>query len=548
MLNELLLKRQHCTNANKLHKQSSAGMAFSNPEYMCFNELNTFLRQTHSTKPATWIPIRKNHRLVPLPPPARPPPPPPISIPPALPPKLYQNLPIASEQIHIECYDPRQPNFSRPSSNLLKINDTTSSLNHTDSTYSSMIILQSCSNTASDSSSATMIIRNSPPEPLFVNKPKLPVRSAILSPIMTSSRADLHKNQTQAFKNVIDTLNESILINQRHEDSTRDNQDGFFKNITRSLPFKRVGNHQRQRRLSFSDTLDILTEQHLTNELTEHTNQTNENTSSQTLTLKSFSNFNYDMYLKRQHRSFTPSTSSLSESSSMSSMILQPTSPQKEQINLLKQLQQQQTPSKSNIKSATIQKEKQVKKVSFMLTDNALLSTSDYEDVDNVILRSDTCTSISSSSSTSSLELQHQDKIIFANNDYFINLHNQLEPSSSSSSSRFSSSSSSSTCSSSSSSSSGYKSINVSNKLSPTDLNIFIQSNQDRLERLRQKRAELILAKNTNKLAEILDYTEAEQTYERNNCNLMKDISAKLFQTLHINKTSTLPRRNACIE
>ena len=184
-----------------------------------------------------------------------------------------------------------------------------------------------------------------------------------------------------------------------------------------------------------------------------------------------------------------------------------------------------------------------------MLTENAaLLSTSDYEDVDNVILRSDTCTSISPNSSTSSLELHHQDKIIFANHDYFLNLHNHLEPSSSSSSSRSSSSSSSSTCSSSSSSSSGYKSINVSNKLSPTDLNMFIQSNQDRLERLRQKRAELILAKNTNKLAEILDYTEAEQSCERNSCNFMKDISVKLFQSLQNSKASTLPRRHACIE
>ncbi len=324
MLNELLLKNQQRINTHR-QPHTPSGMAFSNPEYMCFSELNTLLKQNHlsASKTANPVAVRRNHRPVPLPPPSRPPPPPPTSLPPALPPKLYQNLPIVSEQIHVDCYNPRQHfNFNRPSSNLLRIDDYSStSLNQTDSTYSSMIILQSCSNTASDSSTATMIIRNSPPDQMAAHKPQLPVRSApaLLSPIMTSSRADLHRQQHQTLKSIFGTLNESMPAGERPEEassSSRDNEDDFFRNVTRSLPSKRLGNHQRQRRLSFSDTLEILAEQHLT------TGECS-NTTSHTLTQKSFSNFNYDMYLRRQHGSFTPSTSSLSASSSMSSMVLQ---------------------------------------------------------------------------------------------------------------------------------------------------------------------------------------------------------------------------------
>lgn len=466
-------------------------LAFSNPEYMCFSEIKNIIQQQSAQQSNTTRPTqrRKAHRPVPLPPPARPPPPPPSTLPPALPPKLYQNLPVLSEQIHIECYNPRSTTGQFINTNLLKIQDSSNTTYQDSTCGSSMIILSSNnthqfynnSNTASDSSTATMIVKSSPEE-------RKPSRKSIISPIMTSSRADLHKQQ---FSYPIDIDSTPFQLNP-----------GNNHHITHSLPFKRVGNHQRQRKLSFNETMEII-EQHT--KLPETT-----------LAQKSFSNFNYELQMK-SHESLTASSDSLSASSSLSSLVLQPPSPFKTSIIE----PSKQTPSKSNIKSSTLQR-KQIKKVSFMLREEAVLNTSDYDCTENLIQ----CQSMSPNSSMSSLDF-HSDKIIFANHDYFLNLHNNMEPSSSSSSSA------SSTCSSSSSTSSGYKSINISSKISPSDLNFFIQSNQDRLERLRQKRAELLMARNTNKLTEILDYEETR------NSEHLKDVSAKLFSSPAL---STLPR------
>ena len=456
-------------------------LAFSNPEYMCFSEIKNIIQQPTLTKTtASTTQRRRGHRAVPLPPPARPPPPPPTTLPPVLPPKLYQNLPIVSEQIHIECYS-QQTAVNNFNSNLLKIQDSTTSFQ--DSTCGSSMIILSSNNTVSDSSTATMIVKSSPE--------KEPTRSMI-SPIMPSSRADLHRQQ---FSYPIDIDSTPFQPN-----STRNNN----QQITHSLPFKRVANHQRQRKLSFNETMEII------EQLTEPTNNTR--------TQKSFSNFNYELHTKSQE-SLVASSDSLSASSSLSSLVLQPPSPFKTSILEMNK----QTPSKSNIKSSTLQR-KQAKKVSFMLREEeAALNTSDYDCAETLILHNDQ--SISPNSSMSSLDF-HSDKIIFANHDYFLNLHNNMEPSSSSSSSA------SSTCSSSSSTSSGYKSINVSSKLSPPDLNFFIQSNQDRLERLRQKRAELLMARNTNKLTEILDYEETRSS---------EHVSGKFFRSPALN---TLPRRS----
>lgn len=504
-------KQRMSSHENKFtNNVQDSCLAFSNPEYMCFSELKTIMqnkKMNSSSRQSVGsavkaTPLRKGHRLVPLPPPARPPPPPPCTRPPAIPPKLYQNLPIMPEPIHVDCYSTQRSNLYRPDYNLLKIeaDSVQNTFNHDSTAGSSMILLQSSVNTASDSSCATMIIRED--EESSVSKSKL--SNNMLSPIMSSSRADLQKHN-----NVLSTFNNESTIFEHN-----------------SLPFKRTGNHQRQRRLSFNETLEFVNEEH---HQTVEINQTNNTITSVT---KSFSNFNYDLYTKAQEQqgSFTTSTSSLSASSSLSSLILQPPSPFK--TSMLEAPVQ--TPTKSNIKSSSMQK-KNFKKVSFMLQDDVLLNTSDYDCMENVV-PSEACGSISSNSSASSVDLQNE-KMIFANHDYFLNLRNQLEPSSSSSSS--------SSCSSASSVSSGYKSINNSNKVSPTDLNMFIKTNQDRLERLRQKRAELVLAKNTDKLTKILDYSEQEQNITEN-CMNLKNVSAKLFQSLQTNSPThaTIIRNN----
>lgn len=477
---------------------SCQNLAYSNHEYMCFSELKKIM-ENNNDKLMVATPSLKRHRQVPLPPPSRPPPPPPTSQPPAIPPKLYQNLPILSEPILVV------------NSNRLTYSTTSPVLNNTNnSTCGSSIILTQSTGNTTNSSSATMIINDD--ELISTQAAKSRLSNHLLSPIMTSSRADLQKHT------ISEALNDSMLFdNIENKCTTR---------LTHSLPINRTLN-QKYRRLSFNETLE-------SSDDLQQTVQINQANSNNTLIQKSFSNINYDLFTQNQNQqvSFTTSSSSLSASSSLSSLVLQPPSPFKSSSS-----DPIQTPSKSNFKSANLQN-KQIKKVSFMLQDDILLNTSDYDESDNLALRNETCTSSissnSSNSSSSSLDYHSQyGKMIFANHDYFLNLHAQhIEPSSSSSSS---------TC---SSTSSGYKSINMSNKSSPTDLNVFIRHNQDRLERLRQKRAELVLAKNTNKLSEILDYTEANQI---DNCLNLKSISTKFFNTLQHNTRSplvnSLPRK-----
>lgn len=352
----------------------SNDLAFSNPEYMCFNELRTLMMsnkfKTNNTtnKSAKTTPLRKAHRPVPLPPPARPPPPPPCTRPPAIPPKLYQNIPILTEPIHVDCYSlPRPTQTTTQSVNLLKIdNEEDSELlntfnNMTDSSCgSSMILLQSSTNqynnstAASDSSSATMIIKNSPEIAPAIIRPKQKLANHLLSPIMTSSRTNLQRSR-------------DLSIHQQNFDDSmlfeRNSTQPKCMYLTHSLPFKRTIHHQRQRRLSFDNETSLEPAQ---------LQQTVENTqTNNTLTQKSFSNFNYELqYASKnqslnQGNSFTASSSSLSGSSSLSSLILQPPSPFKTCAQLELPVQ---TPTKSNLKTNHVSN-KQTKKVTIFTTE-----------------------------------------------------------------------------------------------------------------------------------------------------------------------------------
>jgi len=514
-------------------------LAFSNPEYMCFSELRSLLdveasKTSQIEKPATATLTRKSHRLVPLPPPPQRPPPPPPS-------RLYQNLDQLDQPLHVDCNSGlttsrRFEGLNKINSNLIKIVDM-----NNESTCSSLVLLSTSthynSSATSDSSTATMIIKNSPPAPSSDLRSKYIMGA--LSPIMTSSRADLKE-----FRQVcLNDLNEShsFIVNKESVPPPVPPRP-VLTHLTNSLPFNRnqMNRHQRQRRLSF-DLNDFNTNETLQYMEAEQIDNT--------LVQKSFANQNYDPRCHRQlgNGSFTASTSSLSASSSLSSLILMPPSPFKTSASHLPKLATA-TPTKSNIKLIDHQPtNKQVKKVSFMLRqEGALLNTSDYEEADHLLARSLNRNSISSelSTSSSSLITSPADTMVFVNNDYFLNVHH-IEPSSSSSSS---------TCSSSSSSSSGYKSNHSAfstNKLSPTDLSIFIQSNQERLERLRKKRAELV--KNTNQLSEMLDSEFQEEVKVTDTLStpvrdqqgshmdsaIIKNVSVKLFQTLLRTKTAS---------
>lgn len=386
MLNDFLMNSQQRLQRSKMsnlahetieyetdntNSRMSNDLAFSNPEYMCFNELRTLMIsnkiKTSNTinKSVNRTPLRKAHRPVPLPPPNRPPPPPPCARPPIIPPKLYQNIPILTEQIHVDCYSlPRPASTTTQSFNLLKIdNHDDSELqntfnNMTDSSCgSSMILLQSSTNqynnstAASDSSSATMIIKNSPEIAPAIIRPKQKLGNHLLSPIMTSSRTNLQRSRDLSIRQ--QNFDESALFE-------RSNTQPKCMYLTHSLPFKRTIHHQRQRRLSF----DNETQESAQLQQTVEINQTNN-----TLTQKSFSNFNYELqYASKnqsinQGNSFTASTSSLSGSSSLSSLILQPPSPFKTCTRELPI----QTPTKSNLKTNHVAS-KQTKKVTIFTT------------------------------------------------------------------------------------------------------------------------------------------------------------------------------------
>ena len=186
---------------------------------------------------------------------------------------------------------------------------------------------------------------------------------------------------------------------------------------------------------------------------------------------KSFNNVNYYYVPNSLNSSIENIGSDNSETeSSLCSIVLQPPSPFK-------------SPKTSCIKS---DKSVPSKKVSFLINQNSFSSRS-----------SSSCSSISTSSSEAEVQVKElnliQEKIfnkIFSNQDYFVSdLINKIESASSSSIPSCASSTSS--------HSSGYKSCQSSNNskimnYSSGELKEFIDTNRDRLDRLKIKRNQLI--------------------------------------------------------
>ncbi|CAF0751032.1 unnamed protein product [Brachionus calyciflorus] len=379
---------------NKMHN------AFANPEYMSFDEVQKILKSNSRLGPPP------NHR----------PPPPPCTPPvikhrqqaPRVP--LYQNVNIESDE-----------------SNLIsEISSNSSSSNAT------MIIRKSPPGSSlfeSDDSLCSMIVKDdlSPPRPIIkTNTPRIinrltnletPIikkRMGSISPIMTSSRADLNFNTKTNLINVFCDIEEEINILEPTL-------------IQSPPPPPSIANI--------------------------------------------FNNVNYYYVPNSLNSSSDQLCSDNSETeSSLCSLILQPPSPFK-------------SPKQSCLK---LEKPLNSKKVSFLIN-NSVSSRSSTS----------SCSSISSASS-SEVVLQGpvkeldliQEKIfskIFANQDYFVSdLINKIESASSSSIP-------SSCASSTSSQSSGYKSCQSSNtskiiNQSSIELKEFIDTNRDRLDRLKIRR------------------------------------------------------------
>lgn len=559
-------------------------MAYSNQEYMSLSELNEILLKykldllqktssTHST-PVSSKTNSMKRRPVPLPPP-----PAHIPAPPRTPPlilnrpKIYQNIDHFSTQsrdelnsIHVDCNVFKTPRCSNETTTT-----TTNNLLMTANQNNSLIYLlnsQNNNSTTSDSSSATMIVKKSPPnnykssisslddelcdevnDDLLDLKPVKYIGS--LSPIMTSSRADLNQPRL----NVIDDR----LANRTHQPD-----HASFKFVTNSLPCNRTRNFNLNR-LSYSNE----------NETTLVNNQNN-------TIKKSFSNYNYELV----EHDMVETESNVS--SSVDSLILMPPSPFKTEPNCVSANNNH---NKSSMKSEPAKH--QAKKVSFLIREThharsieqlyydeylvddeefLICATTTGEEDNLNHLRRTRRNSLSSGSSSSCSTnssintVSTNSKIIFTNNHYFISASKQQESSSASSSS--SSIPVCSSCSSTSSSSSGYKSnqsasiqqTNTKYVLGPNELDQFIKISRDRLERLKQKRTQIIENPNSKLMSNDDEFVRvatiertSRETNKKSGLNYVdslsiKNVSAKLFQKLLSSKQnspcSTLPRRS----
>jgi hypothetical protein len=599
-------------------------LAFSNPEYMTLNEINESLTKfkrenlVDLTSTVMSTPRSTNsmkRRLVPLPPP-----PSHAPVPPCLPPpiinrvKLYQNVdhfnqPIMhQEPIHVDCNFFRTPTTNKKRNTLSNDNNfllTTANQNN------SLMYLTSNNNNnsaTSDSSSATMIVKKSPnsissssfhyeedEDDALCSRggskvtEQNPKSIGSLSPIMTSSRADLNSFST-ALRIVSLINNNNELICEEPIDEEQDEDEKFTTLInnqtllvTNSLPLQRV-KHYDFKRSSLSKEADFI-----------------ENvTLQENVSRKSFNNYNYELVQVEED----------SNESSSDSLILLPPSPFKTLTPVQNSINNN---NKSNIKTA----KGSAKKVSFMIRethhsrnidqyyydevfeeedDEFLISTEEDQHIGRQRRNSLSSGSSSSCSTNSSIDTASNNtisKIVFTNNHYFVSAADKRSQQSStalSSSSPFMptvSCSSSSSCSSTSSSSSGYKSNQSSSLsqpvkyvISPSELDHFIKISKDRLDRLKMKRFQLITDSNCVKMVQPSDNDEVN--FERFNSNtlkrskpaesvnstvttttsnyadssLFKNVSAKLFQKLLHNKQlsnssssnsspcNTLPRRS----
>lgn len=603
-------------------------MAFSNPEYMTLNEINEsvskFKRDLTSTAISTPICSgTMKRRPVPLPPPPSIAPMPPQSPPPLVSrTKLYQNIDHFNHHlidhnnqkeikspIHVNCdfFSTPAKKSNKENVNLLIATNNNNSFSYLNSNINN-------TTTTSDSSSATMIIKKSPTyykssisssgscqydsvddNVLSCNKTEKEnskLIGSLLSPIMTSSRADLNSFNNLMSRVAIHLNNEiqedveededeklTTLINNKTPPSvfiyaSSNRHDINDKLITNSLPCKRTRQYQFDR-LNFTQQ-----------ELINNNNDQQIETTLINNNIKSFNNYNYELVQLNGENEYDTTTSP--NLSSVDSLILLPPSP-------FKSIEIPQ--SKSNIKTVD-SVSRSAKKVSFLIRephhtrnieqyyydevfeeqdqDEFLI---DEQDLHHLRQRRHSLSSGSSSSCSTNSSINTgsnsilKSKIVFSNNHYFISSDKQQSSDSSSSSSIPVSSASS--CSSTSSSSSGYKSnqsasasIHQSNNtkymssFGPTELDQFIKISRDRLERLKLKRFQLV---SENNLIEQKDEFIQFDTLKRKENNsiitnlkpitgsnyvdnvLFKNVSAKLFQKLLNNKSNspcnTLPRR-----
>lgn len=564
-------------------------MAFTNPEYMTSSELNEAILKYNRIDTSKILNKSNTNsmkrRAVPLPPPPQYIPAPPQSPPPLIHrTKLYQNVdhfnqyqrehPIDS--IHIDCDFFRTPKSNYTENNLLMQANNNS------------LYLVNNNSATSDSSSATMIVKKSPTNyskssissgslnyDLDDNDDLLCAQAVLrvsdknskfigsLSPIMTSSRADLNITSRVAI-NLNPDINEEDEYDEKLTTLIQKTPPTVFQNqLTNSLPCNRVKQNQFKR-FSFNKEQDLI-----------ETTMINDQK-------KSFNNYNYELVMDDQ------ASTSLS---SVDSLILLPPSPFKSSLLATPQ-------NKSNIKTITTQCNKQsTKKVSFLIREThhtrsieQLYYDDDYDEDEFIICAEDdkplrrhrrnslSSGSSSSCSTNSSINIVSnsilKSKIIFSNNHYFISADKQASSSASSSSSSIPACSSSSSCSSTSSASSGYNSNQSAsiNQLAdkymfkPSELDTFIKTSRDRLERLKQKRTQII-TENTFKLEDekdedfvrmetnTLNRKEQNQTDKSMTSSnyadslLFKNVSAKLFQKLlgsskQNSPCSTLPKRS----
>lgn len=556
--------------------------AYSNPEYMSFDELT---KLSESLLKNLANPSSSCIKLGPAP--SKPPPPPPKTPPkikhnkPRLP--LYQNVPddlllsnknaptVDSylDEIHIDCFAPPKTPINSSRKEFLL---TTTSANYLSSTlnYNSSLSINS-----SDSSTATMIVRKSPQYTRVV-RDESEIDEAECSIVISNDLSPSQRLKITCNPN-INLDGHFLLINN----SKMDTPCSAYANKRSTSASGDSSNSSSKTNKLISSLSPIMTSSRADLYITNAEDNTllpcspscpNKFGILKTNTQQHcFNNNNYFMAnsepVKASKDSISPDTS-ISSHSSLSSLILLPPSPFKTPI-VESEKKQQNT----------------IKKVSF-----AIREETGYGGIEEIKHRRSSLTlgfvttssasnsSVSPNSSISSTV--SKEKIltkIFSNDDYFIgpNFRNfHIESSSISSIPISSSSSCSSTSSSTSSTSSGYKSnqscslhqisTNISEVNSTArvyangnnvELNSFIETNLERLNRLKNKRNQIFNTSKLNKLsfdaqqsfeefAKVDSLTPSVKSLSPNNENvpetpcvkngnfLIKTESAKLFQKL----------------
>ena len=560
--------------------------AYSNPEYMSFDELTKLSESLlkNLANPNSSIKLG--------PAPSKPPPPPPKTPPkikhtkPRLP--LYQNVPddllpqknvptsdSYLDEIHIDCFAPPKTPINSSRKEFLL---TTTSANYLSSTlnYNSSLSINS-----SDSSTATMIVRKSP-QYTRVARDESEIDEAECSIVISNDLSPSQRLKITCNPN-INLDGHFLLINN----SRLDTPCSAYANKRSTSASADSSNSSSKTNKLISSLSPIMTSSRADLYITNAEDNTllpcSPSCANKFGILKTntqqhcFNNNNYFMAnsepVKASKDSVSPDTS-LSSHSSLSSLILLPPSPFKTPIVESERKQ----PSTIKKVSFAIREETGYGRVEETKHRRSSLTLGFVTTTTTSSASSSSVSPDSSISSTLSKEKMLLTKI-FSNDDYFIgpNFRNfHIESSSISSMPISSSSSCSSTSSSTSSTSSGYKSnqscslhqistnvseVNATARVyangNNVELNSFIETNLERLNRLKNKRNQIFNTSKLNKLsfeaqqsfeefAKVESLTPSVKSLSPNNenvsetpCNgnknsnfLIKTESAKLFQKL----------------